>query len=184
MGSFGPRATPCLLVSGDLRRCYDVVLPRAGWGGFDGPSIPDFSTYDPSPGRAPSCRDHQCVCHPGQRAAAAHTQLLVWVRVRPAEDVPCRLVPASRDRQKFVVRPKHSWFPLSARRGQCRSSVQARSDIIARESTTNSSSRSQNRSSRRTRSLKNNTVFNTHASHTHPRPRDPFPGAQVCAGRP
>ena len=43
VGSFGPRATPCLLVSGDLRRCYDVVLPRAGWGGFDEPSIPDFS---------------------------------------------------------------------------------------------------------------------------------------------
>ena len=43
MGSFGPRATPCLLVSGNLRRCYDVVPPRAGRGGFDGPSIPDFS---------------------------------------------------------------------------------------------------------------------------------------------
>ena len=43
MGSFGPRATPCLLVSVDLRRCCDVVLPRAGWGGFDEPSIPDFS---------------------------------------------------------------------------------------------------------------------------------------------
>ena len=43
MGSFGPRATPCLLFSGNLRRCYDVVPPRAGWGGFDGPSIPDFS---------------------------------------------------------------------------------------------------------------------------------------------